>query len=131
MYCGIDIIEVDRIKKAVVEDKGFKERVFSKKEIADIDKCAEKVRYQRYAGRFAAKEAIYKAISKILIENNMTIEFNEIEVENVEKLKRRPKLNILNSEINKVLKDYSIDISISHIEKMASAQCVVEKRRAL
>ena len=127
MYCGIDIIEVERVKDAILNTKGFKERIFSKKEIEDIEKSADKVKYERYAGRFAAKEAIYKAISKILIQNRKTIEFNEIEVENVKNLKRRPKVNILNVEIDKILKDYTIDVSISHVESVATAQCVVDK----
>lgn len=128
MYCGIDIIEVERVKDAILNTKGFKERIFSKKEIEDIENAVDKVKYQRYAGRFAAKEAVYKAISKILIENNKNIEFNEIEVENVEKLKRRPKVNILNVEINEILKEYEIDISISHIENIASAECVISRK---
>ena len=30
---GIDLIEVDRIKKAIERNEGFKEKIFSKKEI--------------------------------------------------------------------------------------------------
>ncbi|MEG1705292.1 MAG: 4'-phosphopantetheinyl transferase superfamily protein [Clostridia bacterium] len=125
MFCGIDIIEVSRIKSALLENNNFKYKIFSKNEITDIDKIKSDVKYQRYAGRFAAKEAIYKAISKILIDNNLTIEFNEIEIENIETLKRRPKVNILNNKINKLLDDYTIDISISHIEENATAICTV------
>lgn len=128
MFCGIDVIEVERIKDAILASSDFKTKVFTKKEIEDIDKCAEKIKYQRYAGRFAAKEAVYKAISQILVENNLSIEFNQIEVENVGNLKRRPKVNILNVEIDEILKDYTIDISITHIEKIASASSIVSKK---
>lgn len=61
VYCGTDIIEVERIKKAILENDRFKTNIFSKAEIEDIEKSSnEDIRYQRYAGRFASKEAIYK-----------------------------------------------------------------------
>jgi holo-[acyl-carrier protein] synthase len=58
---GIDIIEVDRIQKAV-ERWGdvFLNFVFTPKEIEYARKF--KFPYRHYAGRFAAKEAIFKAM---------------------------------------------------------------------
>ena len=38
IYCGTDIIEVSRIQDAVENTKGFKENVYTKNEIEDIDK---------------------------------------------------------------------------------------------
>ena len=73
IYCGTDIIEVSRIQDAVENTKGFKENVYTKNEIEDIDKIRSQLKYQRYAGRFAAKEAIYKAMSKLAIENKINI----------------------------------------------------------
>ena len=35
-YCGVDIIEVNRIKDAIINTKGFREEVFTKNEIDDI-----------------------------------------------------------------------------------------------
>ncbi len=129
MYCGTDIIEVERIKEAIEKNEMFKYKVFTEKEIQDIDKITSDTKYQRYAGRYAAKEAIYKAISKILIDNNVTIEFNNIEVENVEDFKRRPKVNILDSKVNKLIANYDIDISISHVKETAIAMCIVSLKR--
>ena len=37
IYCGTDIIEVARIKDAIDNTKGFKENIYSAREIADID----------------------------------------------------------------------------------------------
>ena len=56
---GTDIIEVDRIKEAL-KDERFTLRVFTDKE---IDYCEKKRRskYQHYAARFAAKEAVFKS----------------------------------------------------------------------
>jgi holo-[acyl-carrier protein] synthase len=122
IYCGTDIIEVNRIKQAIESNDKFKEKVFTINEINEIEKSSTK--YERYAGRFAAKEAIYKAISKILVNRDMVIDFNEIEVINLEDYKRRPEVMFKNIEISGMIK--SIDISISHIKEFAVANCVVE-----
>ncbi len=63
---GVDLIEVARIQRAL-EDKGigqrFRARVYTEKE---IEYCEGKQRgkYESYAGRFAAKEAVMKALGK-------------------------------------------------------------------
>lgn len=125
MYCGTDIIEVQRIREAIDSNYDFKYKVFTKNEIDDIDKINNDTKYQRYAGRFAAKEAIYKALSKILIENQITVEFKEIEIENVDYLKRRPKVNFLNEKLKVLMEIYDVDISISHVKDNAIAMCIV------
>jgi holo-[acyl-carrier protein] synthase len=58
---GVDLAEVDRIR-AAVERFGprFTERVFTPHEIAYVERKAN--RFERYAARFAAKEAGMKAI---------------------------------------------------------------------
>ena len=59
---GTDIIEVSRIKR-LIKEKGskFLNKIYTQNE---IDYCESKGpnKYQHYAGRFAAKEAIIKAI---------------------------------------------------------------------
>jgi len=59
---GVDIAEVERIRDAA-ERYGarFIERVFTKGEIAYVER-RKAGRYERYAARFAAKEAGMKAI---------------------------------------------------------------------
>ncbi len=129
IYCGTDIIEVDRIEEAIENTKGFKENIYTENEINDIEMVRSKMKYQRYAGRFAAKEAIYKAMSKILTENKVNMNFLDVEIENVEDLKKRPRVNILNLEIIEVCKKYNIeiDVSISHINENAVAMAVVKQ----
>ena len=129
IYCGTDIIEVERIKDAVDNTKGFKENIYSKNEIENIDNIKSYMRYERYAGRFAAKEAIYKAISKILIENHINIYFTDIEIINVKELNDRPKVNILNKNINELFEklNIKIDVSISHVNDNAIASAVAYK----
>lgn len=57
---GTDIIEVERVKKAIERSENFKNRVFSTEEIIICNNKAKP--YQSYAARFAAKEAIFKAM---------------------------------------------------------------------
>ena len=116
--CGTDIIEINRIKKSIDENKGdFIERVYSKKE---IDYCESKkfVKYQHYAARFAAKEAIFKAISSEL-EDKFSISWKDAEILNDEKGK--PKINFINFKFDNL---ESIEISISHCKEYAVASVI-------
>lgn len=58
---GIDLVEVERIH-SLLEKNGdrFKHRVFTEGEIQYCDSCAESAMH--YAARFAAKEAVAKAL---------------------------------------------------------------------
>ena len=126
IYCGTDIIEVDRIKDAIENTNGFKESIFSLNEIKNIDYIKGTMKYQRYAGRFAAKEAIYKAMSKIILENNIDMGFCDVEIINVDELRRKPKVVFLSEKLKNLVaqKNIVIDISISHVEKNAIANAV-------
>ena len=114
---GIDIIEIDRIRQSIEETDGrFCERVYTQKE---IEYCENKKmqKYQHYAARFAAKEAVLKAISQLL-ESKFDIEWKEIEVLNDEE--GRPFVNLLKKDIP----IDEIDISISHCKTYAVASVV-------
>ncbi len=128
IYCGTDIIEVTRIEDAINNTKGFKENIYTNNEIECCERIRCQMKYQRYAGRFAAKEAFYKAISKVLVENNLNMSFIDIEIENVEELKNRPRVIILNEDIKKMVEENNIeiDITISHIKETAVAMAVVK-----
>ena len=128
VYCGTDIIEVERIKKAILENDRFKTNIFSKAEIEDIEKSSnEDIRYQRYAGRFASKEAIYKAISKFTVESDYTPKFLDVEIINDEAFKQRPRVNVISKSLEEVFIKYKIkvDLSISHVRENAIAMAVV------
>lgn len=56
--CGVDIIEIERIKRAVEKTPGFTEKVFSQSEIEYFSKSGEKA--ESLAGFYAAKEAFVK-----------------------------------------------------------------------
>jgi holo-[acyl-carrier protein] synthase len=63
---GIDLAEVDRIQAAIENPRigrRFRDRVFTAKEIAYCEK-KRRGKYESYAGRFAAKEAVMKALGR-------------------------------------------------------------------
>ena len=126
-FCGTDIIEVERIKKAILETAGFKEKIFTKKEIELGNKKSEKGMYEYYAGRFAAKEAIYKAVSKIKHDFN----FWEVEILNDKDNKNRPIIIFINEELKSMQEEgfFDIDVSISHISHFATATAVTKLRK--
>ena len=118
---GIDIIEIDRIKKSVdTFGEHFLNKVYTKSE---IDYClAKHNKYQHLAARFAAKEAIYKAIAsgweKEATWKNMEIT-NEKNGLPVVKL-----LGKLNQFIGD---DKDIKISLSHSDNYVTAVAIVYK----
>jgi len=104
---GVDIIEIERVKQSIEDTDGkFCERVYTEKE---IEYCESKKvqKYQHYAARFAAKEAVLKAISELL-ESKFDIEWKEIEILNDQN--GRPYVNLLKKGID--IKE--IVISCSH-----------------
>jgi len=117
--CGTDIIEIERIKESI-ETLGerFLHKVFTPSE---IQYCESKKtqKYQHYAARFAAKEAVYKAISESL-EDKFSLTWCDYEVLNDENGKPSVKISKLDlSEIE------NIDLSISHCKQYAMATAVV------
>lgn len=65
MELGVDLVEIPRIKSLARRNKKFLPRVFSR---AEIDYCrSKKDPWPHFAVRFAAKEAIYKALGRAQI----------------------------------------------------------------
>ncbi len=60
MEIGVDIVEIQRIKKLCRSRKRFLSRFFAEDELSYIDD--KKLFYSHLAGRFAAKEAVAKAL---------------------------------------------------------------------
>lgn len=117
--CGTDIIEVDRVRTSI-ENVGekFLKKVFTDNEIRYCE-SKKTQKYQHYAGRFAAKEAVFKAISRQL-EDKYSVCWKDIEVENDSQ--GRPSVNLFNVDMKKI---ENIDISISHCKLYATANVVV------
>lgn len=122
---GIDIIEVDRIKKAI-EDTGenFIQRVYTEQEIKYCE-SKSKNKYQHYAARFAVKEATFKAISTLL-KDKYSISWKNVETINDDNGKPEIKFISLTKELEEELdKIVSIDVSISHLKEYAVASVSV------
>lgn len=110
---GIDMIKIEKLKGSL--DKwgdAFRARVFNDEELVNISKG--KMYYQRLAARFAAKEAVIKAISK-----EHPLALTDIIVLNREN----------GAPYCKFKKDIGVDIflSITHIEDYAVACAVAQK----
>ncbi|MBQ2916824.1 MAG: holo-ACP synthase, partial [Clostridia bacterium] len=88
---------------------------------AEIEYCESKrnAKYYHYAGRFAAKEAIFKAVSPLL-KNKFDISWHNAEVINDEN--GNPEIRFIDIKFNKIK---SIDISISHCKEYAVATVVL------
>ncbi len=112
---GTDIIEVNRIKEAMQDEK-FRERVFTPKEI-EYCESKNKSKYQSYAARFAGKEAVFKAISTFL-NNKFDIDWKNVEI--LDDKNGRPYVNIVNFKLDNI----EIDISLSHVKEMAMATAI-------
>lgn len=117
--CGVDIIEISRIKESI-ENIGdsFLNRVYTKREI-DYCESRGKSKYEHYAARFAVKESVFKAISE-MVEDKYSITWKDIETLNDEQ--GRPKVEILLVKNSKI---ENIDVSISHCKEYAIANVVV------
>ena len=124
---GVDVIEVDRIKKAI-EDLGdsFLENIYTENEIQYCEKSPV-MKYQRYATRFAAKEAVYKALSEF-VNGREDIIWKNIEVLKSECGKPYINVDKLRENMSKAVDNFeleSIDVSLSHIAEFAVASVVV------
>ena len=117
--CGTDVIEIERIKESI-EHLGdtFKNKIYT---IKEIEYCESKknMKYQHYAARFAAKEAIFKAVSNLL-KNKFEISWLNAEIINNDQ--GRPEVNFIDIDL-KQIKD--IDLSISHCKEYAVATVVI------
>lgn len=119
VLCGTDIIEISRIQKSIEKSgQRFLEVVYTP---AEIEYCESKkqAKYCHYAGRFAAKEAIYKAISSLL-KDRFVIAWKNAQVINDQN--GNPKVEFIGIEIPQIK---NIDISISHCKEYAVANVVI------
>jgi len=117
---GIDIIEVNRIRKLI---DNYMERAYQKI-FTEIEKtyCEQykDLKYEHYAVRFAVKEAFSKAIG---IGFSDSFKLNEIGIVNDEK--GMPSI-ILTGQMLKLYGKYKIHLSIAHLKEYAIATVILE-----
>jgi len=118
---GIDIIEVERLGRDLVEKDGLVEEIFSAKEIAY---CRQK-RYsaQHFAARFCAKEALFKALRS---GKRGKMSWRDIETINDANGSPALRLRGATKERAKKLQVTKICISLSHTRQTAAACVILE-----
>ncbi len=118
---GTDIIEVERIEKMVARGRQYLDTIFTVKEIEYCEARARKS--EHYAARYAAKEAVLKALGTGWRDG---LAFSEIEVVNDELGKPRV---LLHGRVKESFEYHQIkqtSVSISHSRDCAIAVIILE-----
>lgn len=119
MGIGTDIIEVSRIESAINKyGQKFLDKMFTKKEQAYCKAFRQSSR--NFAGRFAAKEAVVKALGTGLSKG---LNWTDVEIINDEQGKP---ILILSENIRMHFNDPLIYLSISHCHEYATATAIWE-----
>ena len=119
---GVDLAEVPRIR-ASIERFGsrFIDRIFTPAEIAYVESKAN--RYERYAARFAAKEAGMKAIGTGW---KRGVTWRDFEVANLPSGKPTLKLHGVAARVAERLRVRNVSLSITHTAELGMAHVILE-----
>jgi holo-[acyl-carrier protein] synthase len=117
---GVDVIEIERIRKAL-DRPGFRERCFTEAERAYCD--SKKNPAESYAGRFAGKEAVGKALG-------CGVRFTWKEIEIVGRPKPSVSLSGKTAAWAEKVAAGAIDLSMTHSRELAAAVAVVLPRES-
>lgn len=123
--CGNDIVKVSRIKNSIEKiGDTFIKRIYTDEEI-NYCESRRMCKYQSYAVRFAAKEAVYKALSPL---NDEDATWKDIEIKREENGKPKVYLKGFLGDYAKSIgiNENQIDISLSHDDDFAIATVVIE-----
>jgi holo-[acyl-carrier protein] synthase len=116
---GIDVIEIKRIKAAVLR-QAFKRRVFTEKEQAYCDSRGAQ-QASSYAARFAGKEAVMKAFGTGIAGGSW------LDIEILPNDKGQPQVQLYGAflELAKNQQISEIYISLTHAQEYAAAQALL------
>jgi holo-[acyl-carrier protein] synthase len=119
---GVDLAEVPRIR-ASIERFGprFVDRIYTAAEIAYVERKANK--YERYAARFAAKEAGMKAIGTGW---KRGVRWQDFEVANLPSGKPTLRLHGVAAEVAKKLGVRNVALSLTHTAELGMAHVILE-----
>lgn len=122
---GIDIIDVNRIRKVLDHNPAFRQKVFSEQEIAYCE--SKKDPAMSYAVRFAAKEAFMKALG-----TGWNHEVRWVEIETVSSGEAAPFLRIsgLTEQTMLSRKITGCHLSLTHEKDYAVASVVLENHQS-
>lgn len=112
---GTDIVETDRIQQVCERTPEFKNRVFTKAELEYS--LPKESKYLHLAARFAAKEAVAKALGQ---------SFSWQDVEVVNNPLGKPMVNLY-GRAKEVAGSAKVHLSVSHTRHYAAAMAVVEE----
>jgi holo-[acyl-carrier protein] synthase len=121
---GVDVVDCERMKFALERTPRIRQRLFTEAEIA----YCEKYRFyeRHYAGRWAAKEAVCKALGCGLIQ------WNGVEV--IRQRHRAPYVRLMGKiaefAARVSVREEDISISITHSELSAVAVCQLRRNEA-
>ena len=119
---GVDLAEVPRIQAAIERHGGrFIERIYTPPEIAYVERKAN--RFERYAARFAAKEAGMKAIGTGW---KRGVTWRDFEVVNLPSGRPTLRLHGVASEIAQQLGVRQIWLSLTHTAELGMAHVILE-----
>jgi holo-[acyl-carrier protein] synthase len=119
---GIDIAEVERVRQTIERfGRRFTERVFTAEEIRYCESKANKV--ERYAARFAAKEAAMKAIGTGW---DRGVTWRDVEVRRVPGSRPTIAFHGKAAEFFSKLGGVRAHLSLTHTKELAMAQVVIE-----
>jgi len=119
---GIDLAEVDRIRAAIERyGQRFIDRIYTPAEIAYVERKAN--RFERYAGRFAAKEAGMKAIGTGW---KRGVRWQDFEVANLPSGRPTLKLHGEAARIAAQLGVKAVSLSITHTAELGMAEVILE-----
>ena len=119
---GVDLAEVGRIRHAITRyGRRFVDRIYTPAEIAYVERKAN--RFERYAGRFAAKEAGMKAIGTGWKQG---VRWQDFEVANLPSGRPTLRLHGEAARIADQLGVKSISLSITHTSELGMAHVILE-----
>jgi holo-[acyl-carrier protein] synthase len=119
---GIDLCEVGRIRASFERfGERFRDRIFTTSEIAYVERKAN--RFERYAARFAAKEAGMKAIGTGW---KRGVTWHDFEVTNLPSGKPTLRFHGVAGRIAEALKVRNVSLSMTHTAETAMAQVILE-----
>jgi holo-[acyl-carrier protein] synthase len=119
---GTDLAEVPRIKEAIERHgQRFIDRIFTPAEIAYVERKAN--RFERYAARFAAKEAGMKAIGTGW---RRGVRWQDFEVTNLPSGKPTLALHGVAAVVAKRLGVVNVALSLTHTAEQAMAVVILE-----
>lgn len=114
--CGVDVVELPKFRRAMQRGGAvFLQRIFTPHEVA-YARARPRTTFLHLAGRFAAKEAVIKALSQL--DPSYPLAMRQVEVRN-DRL-GRPHITLHRWQGRRV----KVHVSLSHVDTVAVASAI-------